>query len=261
MNGRALSPVHTLQVLRRALADPQLSTPQKLVVAVAVASANGKSAECFPAYSRLQEQLGVGRSTISSALRVAEGVYLERAGVGRNGATRYRVITTNGTENASQSLGPDRGPQSRSGTHPVPSVDLASPPAGHIRTGLSSVNSNESKKRSKHRRFDDVAIESIYDAYPRKVAKRNAIKSISLSLTRISKRGEPNPVEWLLNRVRKYAQSRAGEDSKFTPHPATWFNQERYEDEPTEWHHNGSRARVREATSDYGTETIELFAT
>jgi hypothetical protein len=36
----------------------------------------------------------------------------------------------------------------------------------------------------------------------------------------------------LLEKTLAYAQSRVGQDQQFTPHPATWFNQERFNDEP-----------------------------
>jgi uncharacterized protein YdaU (DUF1376 family) len=66
----------------------------------------------------------------------------------------------------------------------------------------------------------------IYEAYPRKVGKDAALKAISNALRKIDK--EP---EWLLQRTIAYASTRRNEDPQFTPHPATWFNQGRYNDE------------------------------
>lgn len=66
--------------------------------------------------------------------------------------------------------------------------------------------------------FNDI----FWRAYPRRVAKKVAWKS----LQRI------NPDEELRDRmisaVRRYAEST---DPKYLAHPATWLNQERWEDE------------------------------
>jgi uncharacterized protein YdaU (DUF1376 family) len=70
--------------------------------------------------------------------------------------------------------------------------------------------------------------EEIYQLYPKKVAKDDAIKAISKALARVSK-------ETLTEAVTAYAKARIGQDPKFTPHPATWFNKARWEDDRTTW--------------------------
>ena len=42
-------------------------------------------------------------------------------------------------------------------------------------------------------------------------------------------------VGFLLERTLLFAGSAAGNKGTFTPHPATWFNQERYLDDEQEW--------------------------
>ena len=95
--------------------------------------------------------------------------------------------------------------------------------------------------------FGTSIVESIYDAYPRKVGKTVALNAIRKALGLISKRPElPDPVGWLQERVQAYAESRAGEEPRFTPHPATWFNSGRFDDDPAEWHRtrgNGTRSK------------------
>lgn len=71
-------------------------------------------------------------------------------------------------------------------------------------------------------------IEAIYAEYPRKVGKGAALKAIALAC----KKHDP---EWLIERVRTYAASPAGQAGQFTPHPSTWFNQERFNDDEAEW--------------------------
>jgi hypothetical protein len=75
---------------------------------------------------------------------------------------------------------------------------------------------------------EPAQIEMIYEAYPRKIAKPAALRAIRKALAKHS-------FEFLLSCAKRYAISRAGQDPNFTPHPATWFNQERFNDDPATW--------------------------
>ena len=66
--------------------------------------------------------------------------------------------------------------------------------------------------------------EEIYNLYPRKIAKPEALKSITKAL-------KNNSVDFLKEKTKAYAESVKDKDPKFIPHPSTWFNQERYNDE------------------------------
>lgn len=66
--------------------------------------------------------------------------------------------------------------------------------------------------------------ELVYEAYPKKVARGAALKAIAKALKTV-------PFETLLARTKAYAESVSGSDPKYIPHPATWFNQERYLDD------------------------------
>ena len=62
--------------------------------------------------------------------------------------------------------------------------------------------------------------------YPRRVAKEAAAKGFAAAV----KRGvEP---EQLIQGARRYAAERAGQEPRFTKHPATWLNGGCWEDEP-----------------------------
>ena len=67
----------------------------------------------------------------------------------------------------------------------------------------------------------------IYAAYPLKVGKPAALRSIAKALTDV-------PFEQLLAKTQAFAAARNG-DTAFCPHPATWFNQQRYNDDPATW--------------------------
>ena len=70
--------------------------------------------------------------------------------------------------------------------------------------------------------------ESIFSAYPRKVARKPALQAITKALKK-------NAADYLLERTTAYAAAVAGKEPQFIPHPATWFNQERFNDDPQEW--------------------------
>ena len=72
-----------------------------------------------------------------------------------------------------------------------------------------------------------IDAEKIYEAYPLKVGKPAALKAISKAMVKV----EPSE---LLALTQAYATRRNG-DLSFTPHPSTWFNQERYNDDPSTW--------------------------
>ena len=71
--------------------------------------------------------------------------------------------------------------------------------------------------------------EVIYAEYPRNVGKPDAILKIISALKKTKDFGK------LLSRTKQYAQVTVNKEKKFIPHPATWFNQERYNDSPDEW--------------------------
>lgn len=68
----------------------------------------------------------------------------------------------------------------------------------------------------------------IYDLYPRKVARKAAIAAILKALRKV-------PGMTLMERTKAYAEAKAGADHQFIPHASTWFNQERWDDDPAEW--------------------------
>lgn len=89
---------------------------------------------------------------------------------------------------------------------------------------------------------DEIAAR-IYDAYPKKVARGEALAAIKKAIERVKRSGPPesaeDPAQWLLGQTQRYRDVRmhdpTPETMQFTPYPATWFNQERYSDDPEVW--------------------------
>jgi hypothetical protein len=79
--------------------------------------------------------------------------------------------------------------------------------------------------------------EAIYQAYPRKVGHRSAIKAITQAIQRLKAKDMTirEAEVYLYRRVQTYARSPAGNDGPGTPHPSRWFNDERYEDDQGQW--------------------------
>ncbi len=65
---------------------------------------------------------------------------------------------------------------------------------------------------------------NIFNNYPRRVKKREALIEIEKALKKES-------YEFLLKKTKEYATSRRAEDNNFTPFPSNWFKDERYHDE------------------------------
>lgn len=108
------------------------------------------------------------------------------------------------------------------------------------------------RKRPTQRSWGDES-ERIYAAYPRKAARGRALPAIRKAFDTLAQRGEPNPIAFLLERVTTFAASPAGQAGKYTPHAATWFNGERYDDDPADWQRgdtahrrSGQRGTIKE---------------
>jgi hypothetical protein len=101
-------------------------------------------------------------------------------------------------------------------------------------------------QRQKQKLSIDEQVEKIYEAYPRKVGRADALRAIRKAVVCISSGDlrhtpmEPNDARrWLWKRVSEYASSPAGMklggEDDMRPHPATWFNKGRFWDDVTEW--------------------------
>ena len=78
-------------------------------------------------------------------------------------------------------------------------------------------------------------VKAIYRFYPKKMGKRNALNAIDNAAIRLEQ--EDMPVDEILNYLSKkteaYRDSRIGNPKhpEYTPLPATWYNQDRYDDD------------------------------
>ena len=91
----------------------------------------------------------------------------------------------------------------------------------------------ERKERSKEKKEEekekailaDRAFDTFWEAYPRKVKKKEARKKFQAVFPK------KVSLERLLTALEEHKHSEQWKDVKFIPHPSTWLNQERWEDE------------------------------
>lgn len=81
------------------------------------------------------------------------------------------------------------------------------------------------KERGKPLSLAPDGFEEFWQAVPRKVAKDKALPAYAKALRKADART-------LIEGMRRYAQSRIGEDPQYTAHPASWLNAGRWQDEP-----------------------------
>jgi uncharacterized protein YdaU (DUF1376 family) len=98
-------------------------------------------------------------------------------------------------------------------------------------TGQANASSREEKRREEKKEIGKPiskapdGFEAFWAEVPRKVAKDNARKAYDKALRKADART-------LIEAMRRYAQSRIGEDPRYTAHPASWLNAGRWQDEP-----------------------------
>ncbi len=85
--------------------------------------------------------------------------------------------------------------------------------------------------------------EEIYKRYPRKVGKPYAIKAINKAINKCG-------FNHIFEKTKLYAKEYNG-DHRYIPHPSKFFNQERYNDDPSEWSQN-----VKNASSQFKPQQI-----
>lgn len=78
---------------------------------------------------------------------------------------------------------------------------------------------------------------AIYAEYPRKVGRPVALRAILKAMKKC-------PFPTLLAKTKAYAAAREEQDPQWTPHPSTFFNQERYNDAPETWAPSLSRPTI-----------------
>lgn len=240
-----LSPVDALRLVRRVLGDRSIGPAARIATAAVILSADNETGLAWASYRSLRAEFGLSSDSVAGALRsdggAAMGRYLCVASRGQQGAVQYRVLLGELDEPAHRL--PERSGEQSALRNPPPSAPILPVERSGRQRQTSPLNwplklaPTSSSVRSGVRSVSHDGAEAIYQAYPRRVGKGAALKAIVRAVKGIAARKDApaDPAGWLLERVKAYAAARRGQDQQYTPHPATWFNQERYDDDPTEW--------------------------
>jgi hypothetical protein len=216
--------------------------------------ADNKTKIAWPSYDSMVQICGSSKMTIRRSLEsLAERGLITNAGKPFGGSCRYQILApivppqgqmdaSNSTTRDTIAGAPIVPPQDCNSTTSLPPIV---PPQVREGTPLKVLQERESNSigelftspPSETIPSNDSKAETIYQEYPRKVSKPEAIAAIKKALKTIS-------AEKLLEKVKTYASAIGWQERQFIPHPATWFNKRRWEDDPAEWVQppsNGSR--------------------
>lgn len=105
-----------------------------------------------------------------------------------------------------------------------PRGDISSLRGGDTPPELNITKQNEIEPNTSSSSVDD-GFANFWATYPRRIGKGAALKAWKKALKTAT-------AEQILAGAERYAQIRAGDDPQYTAHPATWLNQQRWEDEP-----------------------------
>lgn len=244
-----------MKIPRDIMERTDLTATAKMVYAM-IADRIGENTDCWPGIRRLAKDLGVWEGAIRRAVSELESASLiavsRPAGNPRGQTNRYRLMDVAEIATCPKQL--------RSVTDTRHVAETATTRSGNRYDDVAETAAQLDQENYTHEldqekktqslvqvplseiekakpRIQKSQIEAIYQAYPKHVGHGAAVKAIEKALARIAadptRNGEP--AAFLLDRVTVYATARAGQDPQFTPHPATWFNQERYLDDPEQW--------------------------
>lgn len=184
----------------------------KLLLLV-LANYAGHDDSCWPSIKRLARECILSERTIQYKIRVLQEMGLLKVSIRKNEEGDQ-------TSNIYTLLAP-------------PGASLAPPPVQALHhPGASAAPKPVIGTSNKNQVLVNWE-ELIYQAYPKHVGKPVALKAIGRQLKNYT-------AEFLMAKTEAYAAAVKGCETQFIPHPSTWFNQERFNDDPSTWERKGS---------------------
>lgn len=198
-----------------------------LLLALAIADFCNDDWCAWPSVDTLAGKTRLSRRTVQYTIDVLvkAGELIVHENQGRNGTNLYQVV--------------------RKGVQSLHPCNPASPDC------TQSVRNRQKDIRKAALGLVEEFSSQIYDAYPLHVGKPAALKAIK---RQIQLSGGPEGAMKLLEKTQAFAAVRAG-DLDFCPHPSTWFNQQRYNDDPKTWTRNNGTHKRPPAPSNRNTGT------
>ncbi|MBN2130213.1 MAG: helix-turn-helix domain-containing protein [Sedimentisphaerales bacterium] len=214
--------------------------PGSKLVLVELMDRVGSNGSAWPGIRRLATECGLAHSTVVEAItRLEHAGFIAVEHVSGNPArktNRYRIICERTQNEYVPEIRAYRKPTTGRTENRPPDVPISgTEPDPCIQTNVFRLSCAS----------DEVC--RIYDAYPRRVGRAKALQAIEKALQKIGDRGQVDPHAWLLGRVKAFAASPAGRAGQYTPHPTTWFNQDRFDDDDTEWRRRTTTSKTIES--------------
>jgi DNA-binding transcriptional MocR family regulator len=199
-----------------------LPVKQKITLLMLANRINSDTGRCFPSVKGLAADCGMSETSVKEALRSLKDAGLIVAHERRVDG----VSLSNEYEMPIDEIPPPRrvtphppaqyAPPPRRNTPPNLSLEPITEPSD-VREDQFSLLSEEATE-AKSDRFEDF-----WKVYPRKTAKEAARKA----WPKAARKADPTRI---IAAAQRYALKRAGEDERYTAHPATWLNAGSYDD-------------------------------
>ena len=114
-----------------------------------------------------------------------------------------------------------------------PAANAGTPAANAGKPSLNPQPSSEAKASSDDVRVKDEPFDRFWAEYPSKIGKGKAREAYDAAVKKARKAGSKDPHALMLSGLAKATASARWKDPTYTiPNPATWLNQERWDDEP-----------------------------
>jgi len=172
---------------------------------------NGETGQCFPSHKYLAKQCEMTDRSIRTHIELLEKSGLIRKNEnhrdnGSQTSNSYELLLMD-TETPRKNI-------------PTPLENISDQPQKNLPT-LNLGSNNHGIEPLDH---VDLDFDRFYEIYPRKIGKGAA-------KTAFAKAIKKKPAQRIIEAAHEYLVACKGKDKKFIPHPATWLNQERWDDE------------------------------
>lgn len=212
----------SFEAMAWAVEQETANSGQKLVLLLLANHTNGHTGQCNPSQGLLAKECCMGISTLRRHL-----LDLEAAGLisvvhqyadNMKRPNQYIVnFQRNPRKSTEEQKWANDHPNRR---YPSSKSEVPLPPNWMIETGITTSNGNNTVCQQEKPLFD-----IFWKAYPRKVSPAAAKKSFA------KLKVDDRLLEKMLKAIEQQKKTDQWKDPKYIPHPSTWLNNERWEDE------------------------------
>lgn len=214
---------------------------QKLVLLALADYAGRDNASAWPSVATLAERCSIAERTVRRSLEALEAAKLICVEARPNKTNVYELVGLTGQDDRTM-----RSPRPHHAVTVTPCQnDTPCQDDRPVRSprppGAVTVTPEPIRNRKEPVIYSEMA-QALYDVYPRKINRAGGLKAITAALKReAAKKDLGMSFNAMLEKTKLWAtaceQKIAAnpDDVKFVKHPATWFNQQCYLDDSTEW--------------------------